>query len=110
MLTFKHRLYHKALVTLFQLARNLRKRSNAARGLAKVHLRQEADAVKASATQLADSFLRRSDFRDQVLANLQRQMRIDPHSVYSYSRHLRCAEVTNADQRGIPVGPDGQPP
>ncbi len=85
MLTFKHRLYNTAplaseLVTLFQLARNLRKRSNAARSLAKVHLRQEADAVKASATLLADSFLCR--FRDNVLSNLQRQMRTDPHSVY----------------------------
>ena len=112
-LTFKHRLYSNAplpseLVTLFQLARSLRKQSNAARGLAKVHLRREADTTKAEATKLADSFLVR--FRDQVLANLQHEMRIDPHSVYTYLRYLRGAEVTNSDQRGIPVGPDGQPP
>ena len=112
-LTFKHRLYHNAplpseLVTLFQLARDLRRRSNAARGIAKVNLVREADAAKADATRLADAFLLR--FRDKVLANLQREMRIDPHSVYTYLRHLRCAEVTNSDQRGIPSGPDGQPP
>ena len=112
-LTFKHRLYSNAplpseIVTLFQLARSLRKRSNAARGLAKVHLRREADITKAEATRLADSFLVR--FRDEVLANLQREMRIDPHSVYTYLRYLRGAEVTNSDQRGIPSGPDGQPP
>ena len=112
-LTFKHRLYHNAplpstIVTLFQLARSLRRRANAARGVAKVCLRREADAVKASATHLADSFLRR--FRDQVLQNLQHQMHIDPHSVYTYLRHLRNAEVTNVDQSSIPVGPDGQEP
>jgi len=112
-LCFKHRLYKSAplpseIVTLFQLARSLRKQSNAARGLAKVHLRSEADAAKAEATKLADSFLVR--FRDHVLANLQRELRIDPHSVYTYLRHLRGAEVTNSVQRGIPSGPDGQPP
>lgn len=111
-LTFRYRLYHNAplpseLVALFQLSRNLRKRSNAARGVHKVALRSEADRVKDSATKLADAFLRR--FRDAVLANLQREMRIDPHSVYTYLRHLRGAEVTNADRPGIPVGPDGQP-
>ena len=112
--TFRHRLYRNAplpseIVTLFQLARSLRRRSNAARGIAKVRLRREADDVKASATSLADAFLRR--FRDQVLANLQHLMRIDPHSVYTYLRHLRGAEVTNgAEKAGIPSGPDGQSP
>ena len=111
--TFRYRLYRNAplpseLVSLFQLARNLRKRSNAARGFAKSALRLDADRVKDSATKLADAFLRR--FRDQVLSNLQHEMRIDPHSVYTYLRHLRGAEITNTDRPGIPVGPDGQPP
>ena len=111
--TFRHRLYHKAplpseLVSLFQLARSLRSRGNDARGSAKVALKRQADRVKANATRLADAFLRR--FRDQVLTNLQREMRIDPHSVHTYLRHLRGAEVTNADRRDIPSGPDGVPP
>ena len=112
--TFRHRLYHHAplpseLVTLFQLSRSLRKRSNAARGITKVRLRQEADKVKTTATTLADAFLRR--FRDKVLSQMQHLMRIDPHSVYTYLRHLRGAEVTNgADKSDIPSGPDGQPP
>ena len=113
--TFKHRLYKGAplpaeIVALFDLARHFRKRRKKAQGsFARRYWQIEADCVKHTASTMADSFLKR--FRDSLLSNLQRQMRVDPHHTHAYIRHLQGAEASNcADPAGIPTGPDGHPP
>ena len=113
--TFKYRLYKGAplpeeIVALFDLARHYRKRrKRAPNPIAREFYQIEADRAKHTAKTLAESFLKR--FRDSLLSNLQRQMRIDPHGTHGFLRHLQGAEASNcADPAGIPAGPDGRPP
>ena len=113
--TFKQRLYKGAplpteVVALFDLARQCRKRSKLSTcALAREFWKCSGDDAKHTAVAMADSFLLR--FRDTLMSNLQHEMRVDPHQVHAYLRHLHGAETTNcADPSAIPADPSGRPP
>ena len=113
--SFKQRLYQGVplpteLVAIFDLARYYRKQRKLARGQrARTFYEVRADNVKRTAQALARSFLKR--FRDTLLSNLERQMRIDPHQAHGFLAHLHGVESSNcADPSTIPPGPDGHPP
>ena len=113
--TFKQRLYKGAqlpseIVELFALARYYRKRQHDALGArARKFWMCAAENSKSTAVSMAETYMLR--FRETLLSNLQREMRIDPHQSHAFLSHIRGAELSNcADPNVIPAGPDNCPP